>query len=37
MGIRVLRLPNGIVLEDPEQFCRKVQEAATENFFKIKE
>lgn len=29
LGIRVLRLPNGQVLEDPEGFCRKVREAAT--------
>ena len=34
MGIRVLRLPNGMVLVDLELFCRKVSEAATENFFK---
>jgi len=32
-----LRLPNGMVLDDPELFCRKVREAATENFFKINE
>jgi len=37
LGIRVLRLPNGMVLEDPEMFCRKVYDAATENFFKISE
>jgi very-short-patch-repair endonuclease len=37
LGIRVLRLPNGIVLEDPEMFCKKVLEAASENFFKINE
>lgn len=36
-GNRVLRLPNGMVLEDPEMFCKKVFEAATENFFKINE
>ncbi len=35
LGIRVLRLPNGMVLEDPETFCNKVSKAATENFFKI--
>jgi very-short-patch-repair endonuclease len=28
LGIRVLRLPNGLVLEDPEGFVRKVREAA---------
>lgn len=28
LGIRVLRLPNGLVLEDPERFARKVREAA---------
>jgi len=33
MGIRLLRLPNGMVMNDPELFCRKVREAATENFF----
>jgi very-short-patch-repair endonuclease len=37
LGIRVLRLPNGMVLEDPERFCRKVYDAATETFFKINE
>lgn len=35
LGIRVLRLPNGMVSEDPEMFCKKVREAASENFFKI--
>ncbi len=28
IGIRVLRLPNGVVMEDPELFQRKVREAA---------
>jgi type I restriction enzyme R subunit len=28
LGIRVLRLPNGLVLEDPERFVREVREAA---------
>jgi uroporphyrinogen-III synthase len=28
LGIRVLRFPNGVVLEDPEGFVRKVGEAA---------
>lgn len=28
LGIHVLRLPNGLVLEDPEGFVRKVREAA---------
>jgi very-short-patch-repair endonuclease len=28
LGIRVLRLPNGLVTEDPEGFVRKVREAA---------
>ena len=37
LGVRVLRLPNGMVLEDPEAFCSKVREAATENFFKLNE
>ena len=37
LGVRVLRLPNGMVLEDPELFCRKVSDAATENYFKINE
>jgi very-short-patch-repair endonuclease len=27
LGIRVLRLPNGLVTEDPEGFVRKVREA----------
>ena len=27
LGIRVLRLPNGLVLEDPEGFLRKIREA----------
>ena len=26
LGIRLLRIPNGVVLEDPEGFVRKVQE-----------
>ncbi len=26
IGIRLLRLPNGLVLEDPEGFARKVRE-----------
>jgi len=26
IGIRLLRIPNGLVLEDPEGFARKVQE-----------
>jgi very-short-patch-repair endonuclease len=33
MGIRVLRLPNGMVLDDPDTFLRKVREAATEAVF----
>lgn len=28
MGIRVLRLPNAMVMEDPETFVRKIREAA---------
>jgi len=28
MGIRVLRLPNGMVLQDPETFLRRIREAA---------
>jgi len=28
VGVRVLRLPNGLVTEDPEGFIRKVREAA---------
>jgi len=28
LGIHVLRLPNGLVLEDPEEFVRRVYEAA---------
>ncbi|HKS72653.1 MAG TPA: endonuclease domain-containing protein [Terriglobales bacterium] len=28
IGVRVLRLPNGLVIEDPEGFVRKVREAA---------
>jgi very-short-patch-repair endonuclease len=28
LGIRVLRMPNGLVLEDPEGFIQKVREAA---------
>ena len=28
LGIRVLRLPNGLVSEDPERFVRKVQAVA---------
>jgi very-short-patch-repair endonuclease len=28
LGIRVLRLPNGLVTEDPEGFVRKVRTAA---------
>jgi very-short-patch-repair endonuclease len=31
MGIRVLRLPNGMVMEDPEAFLRRVREAATDS------
>jgi very-short-patch-repair endonuclease len=31
MGICVLRLPNGMVMEDPEVFCRSVREAAARN------
>jgi very-short-patch-repair endonuclease len=27
LGIRLLRIPNGLVLEDPEEFVRKVREA----------
>ena len=30
LGIRVLRLPNGLVAEDPDGFLRKVREAADE-------
>jgi very-short-patch-repair endonuclease len=29
LGIRVLRLPNGLVAEDPEQFVKKVRECGT--------
>ena len=32
-GIRVLRLPNAMVLEDPEAFCRMVREAAAGRLF----
>ena len=28
MGVRLLRLPNGLVTEDPEGFVRKVRDAA---------
>ena len=28
LGVHVLRLPNGLVTEDPEAFVRKVREAA---------
>jgi very-short-patch-repair endonuclease len=28
LGIKLLRIPNGLVLEDPEAFLRKVREAA---------
>jgi very-short-patch-repair endonuclease len=28
VGVRVLRLPNGLVTEDPEGFVRKVRDAA---------
>ena len=28
LGIRVLRLPNGMVLQDPDEFVRRVREAA---------
>jgi very-short-patch-repair endonuclease len=31
LGIRVLRLPNGLVLQDPEGFVRKVREFAFES------
>jgi len=27
LGISLLRIPNGLVLQDPEEFVRKVQEA----------
>jgi uroporphyrinogen-III synthase len=27
LGITLLRIPNGLVLEDPEEFARKVREA----------
>jgi very-short-patch-repair endonuclease len=27
LGIGLLRIPNGLVLEDPEEFVRKVREA----------
>jgi very-short-patch-repair endonuclease len=27
LGIRLLRIPNGLVLNDPEEFVRKVPEA----------
>lgn len=33
LGIRVLRLPNGIVMEDPDMFLKKVREAAIEALF----
>ena len=26
LGIRVLRLPNGMVMEDPDEFVRKIRE-----------
>lgn len=29
-GLQVLRVPNGLVLQDPQAFCRKVREAASE-------
>lgn len=32
LGVRVLRLPNGMVMDDPETFCGKVREAAAESF-----
>lgn len=32
-GIRVLRLPNGMVTEGPETFLRKIRETAMESFF----
>jgi type I restriction enzyme R subunit len=35
LGLRVLRLPNGLVLEDPEAFCNKVSEAVGESLKKI--
>jgi very-short-patch-repair endonuclease len=35
LGVRVLRLPNGMVLQEPQTFRRKVREAATENFFAV--
>lgn len=28
VGIRVLRLPNGLVAENPEEFVRKIRECA---------
>jgi very-short-patch-repair endonuclease len=31
LGIRVLRLPNGMVVEDPDSFLRKVREAAMDS------
>jgi very-short-patch-repair endonuclease len=27
LGVGLLRIPNGLVLEDPEEFIRKVREA----------
>jgi very-short-patch-repair endonuclease len=27
LGISLLRIPNGLVMEDPEEFVRKVREA----------
>lgn len=33
LGIRVLRLPNGMVMEDPEAFLRKVRESAVQSLF----
>lgn len=33
LGIRVLRLPNGMVMQDPEMFLRKVREAAMGGLF----
>jgi very-short-patch-repair endonuclease len=37
MGLNVLRVPNGLVLEDPEAFRRKVGEAAGERQKKVRD
>jgi len=37
LGINVLRLPNGMVTEQPDFFLRKVREAAAESLLKRRE